>query len=328
MDDDDNPEIFFLCKGYFSRVILRLADPHFPLKVAQKYMDDKKIKVIETINIAGPEISTTRKFRTPSGTFTLGSMSSISDVVAKAVAAMKEDNDAYAYLQDESTGSHRNKTINFEIGLNYFRILKDTTWKQNVKILQMISQGVKYLSGENFYNLSFVYRILPKDKEIAKSLNESLHQRAMECICSKGISGDLYLSHRYLHDWVAASTVTLHFPCKKKKTILWDSTPSLGDVTDVLHRSLTTSEIKQYLEKRKDYNFHLSHAIINRRPSLRSYTAPVHTKTTLRSKLGKSGMCLRQNSVKLWTKHLWILCKCRSFVKKIESSCQYHGGVH
>ena len=249
IDDNGTPEIFFLCKGYYSRVFLRLADPHFPLKVAQKYMDDKKIKVIETINIAGPEMTTTRKFRTPSGTFTLGSMSSISDVVAKAVAAMKEDNNVHAYLKSEGTESGRSKTINFEIGLNYFRILKDTTWKQNVQILQMISQGVKDLGGDTFYNLSFVYRILPKDKETVKSLKESLNQQAIKCICSNCISGDFYLSHRFLHDWITASTVMLYFPRKgRKSTVVWESTPSLNDVVDVLHRSLTKSKIKRYLE--------------------------------------------------------------------------------
>ncbi|CAG2187634.1 unnamed protein product [Mytilus edulis] len=61
IEQKHTPEVYFLCNGEGYHAILHLCDTSFRSKIAKKFIDGNRIKEIETLNIAGPDV-TSKKY--------------------------------------------------------------------------------------------------------------------------------------------------------------------------------------------------------------------------------------------------------------------------
>ncbi|XP_063442093.1 UPF0746 protein DDB_G0281095-like [Mytilus trossulus] len=116
MENNALPEVYFLCNGYGYHAILHLCDTTFRAKIAKKYIDGKRIKEIETTNIAGPDVTTKITYKS-NFNIDCHSESFLEKVVNSLAGYLKTDTDLYKVIQSKD-----GQDVLMKIGLNYVRV--------------------------------------------------------------------------------------------------------------------------------------------------------------------------------------------------------------
>ncbi|XP_071176036.1 uncharacterized protein [Mytilus edulis] len=251
------PEVYFLCNCDGYHAILHLCDTTFRAKIAKQFIDGNRIKEIETINIAGPDVTTKITYKS-NFNIECHSESFLEKVVNSLAGYIKTDTDLYKVIQ-----SKNGQDVLMKIGLNFVRVCKQMTYGTYAKILELFSRQTPFDRCENhayfLEALDYVQRV--SNRAETGELNERFEREIVNMIADKSLSDKYYLSHRFARDWEIASEVTLNEQffdrsvkddpeaCEQMYEIeSWNSAPTLQMVTQALYRRFPNSnELKKVL---------------------------------------------------------------------------------
>ncbi|XP_052062149.1 uncharacterized protein LOC127702116 [Mytilus californianus] len=239
------PEVYFLCNGEGYHAILHLCDTTFRSKIAKEFIDGNKIKEIETINIAGPDVTTKITYKS-NFNIECHSESFLEKVVNYLAGYIKTDSQLFTVIQGK-----KGQDVLMKIGLNFVRVCKQMTYGTYACIFDLFSLHTEKCSDEThayfLEALDYVQRVTNRTE--TGKLNKRFDKEIVNMILEKKLSDRYYLSHRFARDWEIASEVTLNEQfidksvknnpdkCQYMRSIKsWSSAPTLQMVTQALYR--------------------------------------------------------------------------------------------
>ena len=254
------PEAFFLCQGIGYNFILYLSDPSFRTRVVKRFMDGEKIKEIETLNITGPDITSTITYK---DNCNIAAVSFLERAIVNLSGIIVRNSKLDQLIQRD----RRKKETLMEVGINFVRICKSLPCEKWAKVLELFSDEIDdeetEVDGPNCHILNaFEYvRRVEEDKK-CRELDKTITEKAIDIIANNQHTSSYYLSHRYIRDWTLSSNVILSEKHTKPKSCdeitSWSSAPTLIMVIEAINRHFKTdSLIEQCL---KGYKIVLSYS--------------------------------------------------------------------
>jgi hypothetical protein len=244
------PEAFFLCQGFGYHFILALSDPSFRTRVVKRFMDGEKIKEIETLNIAGSDI--TSKI-THKDNCNIAAASCLERAIVSLSGIIVRNSKLDQLIQRDG----KKKEILMGVGINFVRIYKSLSCEEWAKVLKLFSDEVDDEETEvdrptcHIQNALEYVRRVEEDKK-SRELDRTITEKAIDIISNNQPTTSYYLSHRYIRDWSLSSNIILSEIDTTIKLDDWNSAPTLIMVIEAINRHFKTPTlIRQRLKDRK-----------------------------------------------------------------------------
>ena len=245
------PEAFFLCQGLSYHHILCLCDPSFRTRIAKRFMDGEKIKQIETLNIAGSDVTSTNTYK---DNCNIAEVSLLERAIVKLSGIIVRDSELDKLIQRDGS-----QEILMEAGVNFVRICKSLSLVEWPKVLELFSDTVDDKVTEVNRPtchirdaLEYVRRV--EEDEKSRDLDHTITEKAIDIIANNQPTFSYYLSNRYIRDWTLSSNVVLsqkHTSSKSCEEITsWYSAPTLIMVIEAIKRHFKTpTEIRKCIKE-------------------------------------------------------------------------------
>ncbi|XP_052222683.1 uncharacterized protein LOC127838745 isoform X2 [Dreissena polymorpha] len=226
------PEIFLLCDGSTYQFILHLADPEFRTNCAKHYIDENNVLKIERYSLAGADLSTNTLFKAKQSIHNI----QLEQYIAGITSDIRKDTQLWQLLVKVSG---KQSSIGIGFGLNNVCIRMRMGLTTSAAVLKTISselENIPKTEGPLVQAFEYVKRV--KDTSKMADLSKLMCKKFLETI-KNGIIDDLYLSHRFFHDFQNSSSFTLKHGLKTLKE--WRSVPTMHDVITKLKRHFSES---------------------------------------------------------------------------------------
>ena len=248
------PEAFFLCQGSAYHFILPFSDPSFRTRVVKRFMDGGKIKEIETLNIAGSDVTSKITYK---DNCNIATVSFLEQAIVGLSGIIVKNSKLDQLIQQDG----EKKTILMEVGINFVRICKSFTCEKWANVLELFSDEVGDEETEvdgptrHIRDALECVRRVEEDKKSLK-LDENIAKKAIYIIANNRPTSSYYLSHRYTRDWSLSSNVILSEKHTEStscdKITFWNSAPTFIMVIEAINRHFKlASLIEESLRNRK-----------------------------------------------------------------------------